>query len=319
MGVGQGIGIMTYIRPGARINFVNDVVYGIAYLLGIDPAQDLLKDHARAWVSAINSRVRYGWEFWDWPELMVTEERALRQVWYTDVTYSSSQGENSEIYYIPNEKYYRAIEDPPIGTLPTNILYFHEIAFADLDKHIAYEQHGKQDIGQIYGVNNSSPRTNTPSIQWGTAPSGLGLDVSQLTGKTVWITYKPRPPQFTSSTYSNKTDYVRGDVTLDLVSGNCFLALSAGTDQALNLPSYWLLQEFPYILTEYVKYATAADMSDDLPTKDRYLAEAETFLTREVDKLTEQGEVHKYGPKKSYRMPLGLSAYTQIYWNSVTS
>lgn len=295
------------------VNFVSDVVYGMAHLLGVDPEQDLLRDHARAWVSAINSKVRYGWEFWDWPELTITEERALRQIWLTDVTYTSGQGDNSELYYIPNTTYYKVIGSPPVGTLPTDATYFEEIESADLDRHIAYEQWGKQDIGQIYAVHADSPRTFTPALPWVTSPSGYGLDVSVYSGNTVWITYKPRPPQFTSATYSASTAYSRGDLVLDLASGDCYVALASSTDQPLAATSYWLKQEFPYLLSEYVKYAAAADMSDDVQQKALYLEQANEFLFREVDKGMEQGESHHYGGSKyPVRWPLGT---TNFLWS----
>lgn len=301
-----------------EVNYLDSILYGVAHILGVDTTHDLLKDHARPWANAINTRLRYAWEFWDWPEFMVTEERALRQVWYTDVDYTSGEGDNSEVYYIPNDTYYRVTANPPVGTLPTNVTYFTPITFADLDRYIAYEQNGKQDIGQVYGIYNSSPRANVPTIQWGASPSGLGLDIGYLTATTIWITYKPKPPQFTSNTYSTTASYRRGDVVLDLDSGDCYLALRSSANNALNLPAYWLRQEFPYTLSEYVKYAAASDHADDVQRGDRLMSQAEEFLTREVDKQTESGQVHHYGPKLPYRMPLGLSGYTPIYWSSVT-
>lgn len=291
------------------MNYLNDVLYGVAYTLGIDPTNDLLKDHARAWANSINSRLRYAWDVWDWPELTVTEERALRQVWYSDVSYSSGQDDGSEIYYVPNETYYRAIGNPPVGTLPTNATYFEEIPIDELDRHIAYSQNGKQDIGQIYGVYGSSPRLNVPAINWTSAPSGLGLDVPWFTGNTIWLTYKPRAPQVTSFTYNTATAYRRGDVVLDLDSGDCYLSLQTSTGKALSLTGYWLRQDFPYILSEYVKYAAAADQSDDVQTRDRLMEQAEDVLGHEVSKCVEAGQIHRWTPGRSLRLPLGTSGF----------
>lgn len=299
----------------ATVNFLDDVLFGVAHLLGIDPTQDLLKDHARPWVMSINTRLRYAWEFWEWPEFTVTEERAFRQVWYSNVDYAAGEGEQSEVYYIPGDKYYRAITNPPVGTLPTNATYFEEIEANELDKYIAYEQYGKQAIGQIYGVYGSSPREATPALEWSSSPSGMGLDVSLWSGTTVWITYKPRPPQFSSYAFQSAAVYRRGNVVIDLDSGDCFMALIGGNNQGVEDGSYWLKQHFPYILSEYVKYAAASDNEDDVQTKAFLLNEAETFLHREVDRLIEQGQKLSYGPKPIYRVPLGTSAYFQnVYW-----
>lgn len=284
-------------------------MYPVAYILGIDPTQDLLKDHARAFARSINTRVRYGWEFADWPEFTVTEERALRQVWSEDVEYSAGQEDNSEVYYATNDTYYRVIGAPPTGTLPTNATYFEEISFDDLDRHIAYSQNGKQDIGQVYGIYNSSPRTNLASFSWSTTPSGLGLDVPWVTATTIWITYKPPPPQFTSFTYNAATNYQRGNVVLDLATGDCYIALTSNTNKSFSLPAYWLRQNFPYILSEYVKYAAAADQSDDTMTRDRLMAQAEDFLAREFDKNIEAGHAHYWTPQMPVRLPLGTSGF----------
>lgn len=297
-----------------EVNYLSDVVYGIAYLLGIDPTQDLNKDHARAWADSINSKVRYGWEFWEWPEFMVTEERALRQVYSTDVQYTAGQGDNSEFYYATNETYYRTIGAPPIGTLPTDDTYFEEIATDELDRHFAYEQNGKQDIGQVYAVYDTSPRLNTPAIQWFPLPSGYGLDVPIYTGTTVWITYKPRPPKFTTFTYDATVSYNRGDVVLDLDSGDCYISLvDSNGNNALNLAAYWLRQEFPYILSEYVKYAVAGDQEDDVQQKAVCLAQAKDALEFEVNKIAEQGQRHSYGPSRyPVRWPLGTTGF---FWS----
>jgi hypothetical protein len=76
-----------------------------------------------------------------------------------------------------------------------------------------------------------------------------------------------------------------------------------------------LKQDFPYILSEYVKYAAASDNEDDVQSKAYMLAEAESFLQREVDRLIEQGQKLHYGPKPIYRLPLGTSAYYRdVYW-----
>lgn len=304
-----------------EVNFKSAIINGVANLLGVDTQFDMLKDHARAWALSINTAFRYAWEFWDWPELIVTEERAYRQVWYNDVAYPRAQGENSEFYYIANEKYYRAkspsIGDPPIGTLPTNATYFEEILFSDLDRHIAYEQHGKQDIGQIYGIYASSPRLNIPALKWSQMPGGYGIDLPHYTGKTVWMMYKPRPQQFTSSTYSATVTYSRGDVVLDLDSGDCYVALLASTGHPVTETGYWLRQQFPYIFSEYVKYAVTSEQCDDLQTRDRWLNQANDFLYREVDKLMEQGEVHRYQTGRNpQRYPLGLSDYMLTYWQT---
>jgi hypothetical protein len=286
------------------ISFAQGVIYGMAHLLGIDPELDLLKDQARAWVASVNSKVRYAWTFWPWPELEITEERAFRQVWHTDVTYRAGQGEESEVYYIPNETYYRAIGTPPAGTLPTNATYFEEIAAAEFDRHIAYEQTGKQSIEMVVDIGRSNPRPVTSARKWGYSPSGYGIDVPFTAGPTVWVTYIPRPPTFSTATYSKNKAYVRGDVILDITSGDCYIALQASQDKGVSLTAYWLRQDFPYFLSEYVKYAAAADQTDDMQTKADLRAQGEEALRAEVSKLLRQGQ------RTTYRRPGAVARQT---------
>lgn len=287
-----------------RTVLFRDVLNNIANLLGIDHTQDVNNDHARTWAAFINSRVRYGWEFWPWPEFTVTEERALRQVWYADVDYTIGD----EVYYLPNETYYAVTANPATGVLPTDTDFWEEIE--TLDRYLEYDQYGKQLIGQIRAIYGSSPRLGTPVIEWGLSPSGLGLDLPYVTGNTVWITYTPIPPQFSSEQHDAGTAYLRGDTVYDLDTDSSYRALVDNTGHDVTDNQYWLLQEFPYILSEYVTYAVASDASDDVQTKAVYLAQAENFLTREVDKQLEQGQRMSYGrPTYPQRWPLGTSGF----------
>lgn len=280
------------------VNFAQAIVYGMAHLLGIDPSADLLKDHARAWVASINSKVRMGWTAWAWPGLEITEERAFRQVWYSGRTYEGGQGEESELYYAPNQTYYRAYGNP--GGIPPNINddtdndYFAKIEDAELDRHIAFEQTGKQTIELVTAVNQTNPRISQSSILLDFAPGGPGIDVPFNSGPTVWVTFQPPPPVFTSATWSGPKNYMRGDCVLDIATGECFLALQSSQGKPVTDSGYWLRQDFPYFLAEYVKYDAAADQTEDLQTKADLRGQAQEALGAEIRKLLRQGQRTKY-------------------------
>lgn len=294
------------------VNFVQEIVYGMAHLLGIDPEQDLLKDHARAWVASINSKVRYGWSFWPWPELEITEERAFRQVWYTDVKYKGGQGEESEVYYPVTKTYHRAYGTPEDGTIPSNSLLseveigrivppyqippdgLYRLSDAEVGRHVAFDQFGKRAIEEVTAVNRTDPRSATNSRKWDWEVSARGIDLPFASGPTVWLTFKPPPPVFTSTTWSNSKPYMRGDIVLDLDTGECYIALKPSTDKAVNLTGYWLRQDFPYVLSEYVTADAAADQTDDLQAKADLRAQAQEALASEIRKLGRQGQRTKY-------------------------
>ncbi len=280
-----------------EVNFARDVIHGMAAILGIDAELDLMRDHARLWCASVNSKVRHGWGFWPWPEFQVTEERAFRQIWHTDVDYQAGQAENSEVYYIPTGLYYRAIGNPPVGNLPTNDsdpVYWEAIAAADLDRHLAYEQYGKQDIDRVISIDSETPRTASSGIRWNIAPSGYGIDLGTEAGPTFWVTYVPRAPEFTTSTYDSTRLYARGDLVLDLTTGDCYRALRPGSGHAIDQASYWLRQQFPYVLSEYVKYAASSEHAEDLQTRIALLDTGMNSLRDEVDKLIAQGQRSRY-------------------------
>lgn len=294
-----------------EVNFVRDVVYPIAHLLDIDTEHDYMRDHARVLLSSINGKVRHGWGFWPWPEIELTEERAFRQIWHSDVDYQAGQGANSELYYIPNQTYYRVIGNPPIGAIPPDNVavdldvpgpFFEEITPDLLDRHLAYEQYGKQDIDRVISIHPENPRAcSCAELLWAMAPSGFGLDLQCAAGPTVWVTFIPRPPEFTSSTYDPARYYVRGDLVLDLETGDCSRALLPGTGKSLTFPAYWLRQQMPYVISEYVKYAAAAEQAGDAQTKINFQTTAANRLYDEIDKLIVQGQRFRYQPRRALR------------------
>src|SRR5512144_568144 len=93
----------------------------IVRLHGRDPNAEIGHDMAQSLVEHINVRVREVWEAWRWPEWERTEERAFRTVWNDSRQFVrvGADGNPDEIYYIPNQTYYRVIAsigaDPPIG------------------------------------------------------------------------------------------------------------------------------------------------------------------------------------------------------------
>lgn len=310
-------------------NFKTDVFYPVAHLLGIDPTQDLNNDDARAWVASINSNVRYAWEIYPWPELNITEERAFRAEWSASTSYLRSNPANinsapDEVYYVVADAYYRvkstAVSDPVAGTLPTNTTYFEAIALADLDKYIPPDAAGETPIGEILAVYSSTPRSATvPSFRYGTWPSEYGYDVSSLaSGSTAWIRYRVRQSTFSADQWSASTTYAVNDVVYYAADGNCYKALQAGNNHnPASATTYWQLQKMPYVLSEYVKFATAADFAEDMQNSQMWQAKAEALLAREVDKCIEQGQRFFYDINGgcTHRMPLGLSGF----WWSVTA
>lgn len=276
------------------VNFRDDTINGIAHLLGINPTLDLSLDFARQWVALINTHTRLAWEFWPWPELEVTEERAFRTIWNDSTQFRRG----SEVFYLPTLTYYRALlepavpADPPIGALPTNATYWE--ALEPLDHYVSYNQTFRRPIGQFLAVYSNNPRIpDTRAWELGLTPSEKGIDVGYYAGATVWVKYKQPPSQFTTVPFVNGSTYTQGNLVY-YTDGNCYRALGQSVNILPGDATYWHLIPMPYVISEFVKYAAASDAADDVATKASLRGEADGFLTREIDKLAEQGQANHW-------------------------
>ena len=66
------------------VNFRDDVIFSIAFSLGLDPRRDLVTDQVNAFVSYINRWVRRLCDKMDWPEWTVIEQRTPDVNHYVD-------------------------------------------------------------------------------------------------------------------------------------------------------------------------------------------------------------------------------------------
>lgn len=300
------------------VNFRDDVLFPALHLLGIDPELDFNKDHARAIGSFINSRVRYAWEIWEWPELNITEERAFRTVWNVaqQFTRQGIQGQGpDELYYLPNQTYYQVLatapSDPPLGTTPDNATYFQPLN--PLTTYVAYDQIGKQSIGQVFGIHASDPGVSNTFIRGdGYTLSERGIELAGVGTNTVWLTYQVRPSKFSTDLYTSAKAYLQGNVVL-WTDGQCYRAIANITGHTPADTGYWAMVPMPYTLSEYVKTAAASDAAEDPQLKQSLAGQAEDLIGREIDKLTAQGQPlarYKIGQSRGRGIPYGILAWS---------
>ena len=292
--------------PGIRyVNFLSDIVKPIAYEIGIDPENDLNKDHVAAWVGFINNYTRIGWEAWDWPEMDITEERAFRSIWNSSKAFLRNNRANlpDECFYIPSllgglNPYYivntAAPIDPPIGTLPTNTTYFTPNTLSDF--YIDYDQDCRRAIGRVFGVYNANPWTD-PHFYFNARrrgpfwrPSDKGIDVRATTQYTVWVRFQVRVSKFTWVNYDPTHAYNTADIVFDPTSGQCFRALSPTTNNPPSNASFWGLIPMPYRLAQYVIYSAASCAAEEGEQQKFLMAKADECLSREIEKMIEEGQ-----------------------------
>lgn len=275
------------------VNFRDGVIYPAAHLLSIDTESDLSRVHAQQFASFANARIRAAWEFWPWPEVNITEERAFRTIWKNTRTFH--QGD--ELFYIPTLSYYTVTGNPVAGTLPTDTNYFAPLDV--VNRYIAYDQIGRRPIGQAMSVWNGNPFTSNGALQQvPSVPSSYGIQIANgWTGPTAWLTYKLRESKFTAVRYDPAKQYKRGDLVY-WTDGDCYQAVvTLFTGHSPAESSYWQKMPMPYFLESYLQYAVAADAADDLTTAQLYDAKATEALENCCNRLLEQGQ------KAFYKVP----------------
>ena len=285
----------------------------IVRLHGRDPNAEINHDMAQSLVEHINVRVREVWEAWRWPEWERTEERAFRTVWNDSRQFVrvGADGNPDEVYYIPNQTYYRVIasaaSDPPIGTPPTDGNYF-ELIETPMETFIEYDQAAKRAIGIMRGVYRSNPRVpSSTGCNMGLRymPSERGIDICGTGTPTVWITYSMPVPQYTTVPWVAGKTYEKADIIFYPATGECFQAVIETTAVPTNT-TYWRWIPFLDVWTEYVTTGAFSDSllefdqggNDDLQAKAAlqqfWNQRAERALEKETDTLAIQGQVLKW-------------------------
>jgi hypothetical protein len=94
--------VLTIVRSTSFQN----ILFGVARLVGLDPYRDLNTTRAATITEFINGRLTEGWKRDYWPEWTVTEKRAYRDV------YASGQNVTPgiEVYFIAADRYYQALQ-----------------------------------------------------------------------------------------------------------------------------------------------------------------------------------------------------------------
>jgi hypothetical protein len=95
-------------------NFRDDVMYAVAYKMGLDPTLDLPTDLARAYVSFINAWVRRLYPNFDWPEWTLIEQRTPDASHYVDFAQAGKNviGQVMKVYLV-DPSTVQAISDIP--------------------------------------------------------------------------------------------------------------------------------------------------------------------------------------------------------------
>lgn len=247
------------------------VLDGAASRIGLDPTQTIQPSTASALTEYINTRTRFAWEAYKWPELSAIEKRQFRPTFDAAATYAIG----NEVFYLGN--YYRKTGTGAVGVLPTvTATWTNSTSLTDFVRSIDFDQPftatssttAATPIGEVLHVYRQDPRVvrYAERVNFWVTDSGAIVGPTQFTNATpneVFVEFTIRPTMF--NTASNAA-------------------------------------EFPRVLSEYVKFASAADAlrEDGQFDKASYMdGLAVDALQKEIDIIElKQGQTRLQGTRR---------------------
>lgn len=247
------------------------VLDGAAARIGLDPTQTIQPSTASALTEYINTRTRFAWEAYKWPELSAIEKRQFRPTFDPAATYATG----NEVFY--NGSYYRKTAAGAVGVLPTvTATWTAATGLTDFVRNIDFDQTftatssttAATPIGEVLHIYRQDPRVvrYAERVNFWVTDSGAIVGPTQFTNATpneVFVEFTIRPTLF--NTASNAA-------------------------------------EFPRVLSEYVKFAAAADAlrEDGQFDKATYMDGLATdALQKEIDIIElKQGQTRLQGTRR---------------------
>ena len=260
----------------ARNVTFQSVLDGVAARIGLDPTQTLAPSTAAAITEYINTRVRFAWESYRWPDMSAIERRRFRVTWNSTDTYVTGE----EVYYAVNGLYYRAKSSVSANVVPTTTASWDPVSsLTDFVRSLDYDQAftltstkaspvNATPIGEILYVYAADPRITryAERVNFWVTDGGAVIGSTQFSNTSpneVFVEFTTRPTTYTTS------------------SGSA---------------------NIPRVISEYVKFAASADAlrEDGQFDKAAFMdALAVDALAKEVDIIElKQGQTRLMGNRR---------------------
>ena len=251
----------------------------------------------------LEKRMRRAWTYFPFPELCPVEERVVGEEWdplhaYTLGYVIVYRATTSAVW-----TYYEALSNfVPAGLEPGSVGA--ELSWGlysvTRERRLDYVVNGYEAIGEVFGIYGDNPRISGKArpVPFELASDGVYLG-GEVTGSSVWLKYRVRPPEYTTELYSGAVTYTKGDLVYLESTGHCYMALDTLFDDSPTVfPDYWLTQPVPEILADYAAAGAKADfLSDDGQDEKATAAEgaAQNRLDQQVaDIVIHQGQRGTY-------------------------
>ncbi len=263
----------------------------VATKMGLDPAVNVLPSMAAAFATYLQTQIKNAWRSYDWPEIVLTEQRQYRPDYAAGTTYAAG----AEVLG-SDQVYYRSVQAANIGHALTNTAWW--IPATDLDRYISLRQTGKTVIGEPLKAFRSNPATAKGACGIPFTRTVNGVQFATWCPPVIWLKFRLPAPRFSSVYYVAGATYKAGDVRFWRDTGDCYQAASAGALGEPETDAAWVIQPVPEFLEDYAVHAAYADALREDGQIDKANVEearANGMLDDEKDQLQiQQGQTRRY-------------------------
>jgi len=267
---------------------VKEIFKGVIRLRGWDPETSTVAAGERALVAElVSERLRLGYEFDWWPELMWTEQRRYEADYAADTTYA----DGDVVWY--DDQYWESQEDANLGNTPADDSAYWAAPGDDWVRLLQYRMSGQREIGAVdvnYCLFEVDPRTNpyAAPVQ-GVKLHYDGIIAPSWAPAEPWVYWRRPAPEVSWTDWAAGTTYAIGDLCYLESTGKCYRANAATTGQSpATYTDVWVEVAVPKFLKRYVVHGAYADRL--LEREERYKEEdlAEKSLEELAERMMDQ-------------------------------
>jgi hypothetical protein len=238
---------------------------------------------------SITDRIKVGWKWAFWQELMKTEQRKYRGTWDILRNYA----EDEEAWHVDADgigHYYVSLEDGNVGNDPDVATTKWAEVGEDFQRTIAWQQEGETEIGDVDLENcvfDRDPRVYR--FAGAVRPVILYEDGFQVVAEEApaqpWIRFRLPVPEYSLTEWTALTTYAIGGLCYRTSTGTCYKAITPSTGKIPEQETgSWMPVEFPDFLKTYVIWGAHADYLLD-PVEN---GKAENKATAELERLEDE-------------------------------
>ena len=270
----------------------SEVLYSVASMMGLDPSANLETNAAMSILRYMDFRIREAWEFWDWTETLINDQRAFENAWNASSTYTIGQivfywgatGSTGSLTYYQALGSVGANVSPP--TNPASWLSM-SLGNVNLPLPLTVPTYGQTnptgglypEIGTVLDVTANDPYQNAIPVRvpWTRSAQGIQIFPQYTTWSqtpivlaggsviypysnfnTVFILHRQPYPGFATQEWVSGMSYTIGNVVF--YQTDSYQCIQNTNSQAPSNTAFWTLVPFPYIFSSFVREAVYGDL-----------------------------------------------------------